>query len=575
MTRYAMRTVIVTLILVFAASVNVSVSQAGSNAPAPPKTQSTAEPTAPLTARNAAERTLTAIVTHDTSASWTHPDIQLRFKDLRTAFNTLRDSAKSGYPAERYTLLVEPGTYRLRKPLVWIEEKDSVSGHEFIMQPSREGDVFISGAELNREGKSTDRWGDMTNWSVVDSSLHRYSTEWPYAFGLVDKSHFASRYQRWMTNTDEPEHLQRRDVVIINGTLLQPHLEHEELVPGSFKVVEGQDGKPGRLTIQLADPLDDHDIIEIPVTENLLILRRLNRVSITGISFIHANPFIGNNAVIISGTSSVQLTDCRFNDHSWKGLSISRVPLPLDRTRADSIEIVSCQANGNGGMGMGLSFIARVRMQDCELAYNTWRGRAAGTEGWAVGGTKLFHVHDVTISNLHAHDNQSSGLWLDTDCARIRVENCLLENNSRDGLFIEACQGPIEVVNNRILNNGRDGLRNNSSNNLTIENNRFEFNMAGHVCFAAKNRTFSDFEGGQELTVKALNNLFHDNQFLGEPIWYAERWLIPDGSGRYVRNTRFVNNAAWPYDADNPFCQKPLPEEMRTPTQTHDTGQLR
>jgi len=506
--------------------------------------------------------TLTAIVEQGAPDQPIRPEIKLRFNDLRTAFLALRDSAMAGHQAVRYRLLIAPGTYRLRKSMVWIEDEDSDLQREFVMRPAADGDVVISGAELNREGNTDQPWNDQGEWSTLDAELHRYKTDWPYSYGTVDLSKFTDRYQQWINNSDKPELLQRREMVVINGTILDQRLQHERLLPGTFKVIESENGNPGQLAIQLTQPLTANDEIEIPIIENQLILRRLDRVIISDIDFVRANPHHGNKAVIISGTQSIQLTDCSFNEHNWKGLGIGSSPLPTNRTQQDTIEIINCRANRNGGLGIGLTNLARVRIDNCELAENSWRAWAAGAKQWATGGSKIFHVHDVTVTNMHAHDNLTTGLWFDTGAKRVTIEQSTFENNGRDGLFIEASQGPVEIVGCRFLNNGRDGLRSNSSEHLTVRNNRFEYNQVGHFCLAGRNRQFVDFESGQDLHITAKNNQFSNNQFLGEPIWYVEPWLMPNGPTRYVEDTRFINNASWPYDPDNPFSQKPLPEDQ-------------
>jgi Right handed beta helix region len=563
MKRHIQRTVIIALLFVLSLTMSSCFTQVGQyprgvrrSPNRPPETETPSAEYNPST-------TLTAIVESRNPADPAFPEITLRFTDVRTAFLALRDSALAGHEAERYELLIEPGTYRIRRSMTWIEDKESSVWREFAMHPTIDGEVIISGAEINREGDADRQWNDLNEWETVDASLYRYATEWPYSFGMVDINKFSDNYQRWINDCDRPEILKRREMVLVNGSILQQRLENEKLLPGTFKVFESEANEPGRLAIQLTEPLKAGDQIQIPITQNLLILRNLDRIEITNIDFVHANPHHGTKAVIISGAPSIQLTYCSFNEHNWKGLGIGNTPLPTDYSRPDTLEIINCQANRNGGMGMGLSFLTRLRVENCELAENSWRSWAAGTDAWAVGGCKLFHVHDVTVTGMNAHDNLSTGLWFDTDGERIVVENSLFVDNARDGLFIEACQGPVDVVNNRLLNNGRDGLRSNSSSFLTVQNCRFELNKAAHFCLAGTSRKFTSFSSDVAMHVQAKNNLFRDNQFLGEPIWYVEEWLVPKGKRYYENETRFVNNSSWPYDRNNSFSQKPLPEDQR------------
>ncbi|MCB2212605.1 right-handed parallel beta-helix repeat-containing protein [bacterium] len=510
------------------------------------------------------ERTLTAIV--DPELKLVQPgtvDDTLRFTDLRNAFLALHDSAHTGHPAERFELLVMPGTYRLTRPMLWVVDDGYTQWIEFSLRPYGAGEVTISGAEIYRQGDPNQPWNDLSRWEPVDDMPDSYITQWPYAWGKADISGFNDNTRDWLTGVKHPELMLRREMVLVNGTLLKQRTLEQKLMPGTFKVKDATDDQPGWLHIQLSEPLQADDSIEIPVTQTLLTLRDFDRIEIEGIDFVHASHFHPGKAVIISGTQSARIENCGFNENNWRGLSIGNTPLPIDRQGPDTLEIINCRANGNGAMGMGFSNVARLRIEDSELAWNNWRGYSAGTDAWAVGGSKLFHCHDVTVSNLHAHHNLATGLWFDTDAERVVIEDCLFETNARDGVFIEACQGPVDIFACIFSQNARDGLRNNSSSELTVRGCRFDRNAVAHFCLGGLSRKFTSFEDGRQLHVTGQNNLFRNNQFLGEPIWYAEEWISAKKLNNWERETRFEGNACWPYDPDHPFCQRPLPEELR------------
>ncbi len=516
------------------------------------------------TAEYQVNRTLTAIV--DPGLTTIQPDAvddTLRFADVRNAFRALHDSAHTGHSAERFELLVTPGVYRLTRPMLWVVDDGYTQWIEFSLRPYGDGQVTISGAEIYRQGDPEQPWNDLTRWEPVNDMPNSYVTEWPYAWGTTDISDSPGRTRDWLTGVEHPELMLRREMVLVNGTLLKQRTLEQEPVPGTFKVKDAIGDQPGWLQIQLSEPMQADDLIEIPVTETLLTLRNFDRIELEGIDFVHASHFYPGKAVIISSTQSARIENCSFNENNWRGLSIANTPLPTDRQRPDTLEIINCRANGNGGVGMGISNVARLRIDDSELAWNNWRGYSAGTDGWAVCGSKLFHCHDVTVSNLYAHHNLATGLWFDTDAERVVIEDCRFKLNARNGLFIEASQGPVDIFASTFSQNARDGLRNTSSNEVTVRGCRFERNAVAHFCLGGLSRKFTNFENGRKMHVTGEDNLFRNNQFLGERLWYAEEWIPAKGLNNWVQETRFEGNACWPFDPGNPFCQRPLPEELR------------
>lgn len=478
-------------------------------------------------------------------------------RDLRAAFAALRDSARGSTQPARFELLLNAGLYRLREPLVWVPPEDTRPVTVVVRARDR-GRVVICGAETGRRGDPAQPWSDWRAWTAIDSARRIYATEWPYAWGLAPIEDYSRNYRDWMRGVDRPEFLRRREMVLVNGTHLRQALARDELTPGSFCVEPGGEAGPGRLFVRLSSPPGPADSVEIPVARALLILRRFDRVELEGIVFRHANPFHPGSAVEISGTESVRIERCDFLENNWRGLSLGHCPpLPVDRSRPDSLEVIDCRANGNGAVGMGFGRVARLRLENCETSFNNWRGDAAGTRRWAVTAVKLIHAHDVTVTGHVSRDNLAPGFWVDTDGARVRIEGAVLTGNATRGLFVEASQGPVDVVACTIRDNGGAGVQLNGSDNVTVRDCRIEDNGGGQVLLAGIRRSFRDFErpGGGTVRSSCANTVFAGNMLIGKPLFATSRWVSARERDRWLERTVFRGNRCDPPDPSSPFCR--------------------
>lgn len=524
---------------------------------------------------------------------------------LRVAFHALRDSAAASLSPAVFVLHLSPGLYRLDRPLHWDGDRHGGREHHLLVQADPGGGpVVISGAwavldpggqpRLLREGvpRGSTPVPPPFRFLPADSTGRLVRTDRFFDWGVLDISDYKARYRQWMENVERPELLRRREMVIVDGSLLQQRLLQHELLPGCFRIEGGHrtsagpdhprprqfwfanvpghpstDGLPdsthvtdARLWLHLDRPLAEIDSIEIPVSPGLLILRNLDRVELRGIRFQHANPFHAGSTVTLAAIPSARVEGCEFVEGNWRGLQVGAVPLPVDRARPDSLEIIACRAVGNGAYGMSASRVARLRLEGCTTSWNNRRGFAAGTEAWAVGGMKLFKVSDVTVAGHTASFNQATGLWFDTACERIVIEGGLFEGNSRDGLFLEANPGPIVVSACSFINNGRDGLRLNSSDRVRVQHGRFVHNGFTGVRLADLGRETVPWKQEADPEVESRVHrgtaaVFAGNTFLGPNSFAKTRHVNPFERWVWIWRTEFRDNTCIPPDRGSPFNQ--------------------
>ena len=62
-------------------------------------------------------------------------------------------------------------------------------------------------------------------------------------------------------------------------------------------------------------------------------------------------------------------------------------------------------------------------------------------------------VGQVTIRNVHAHDNDCRGLWADMNAHDALIEHNLVEDNHAEGIFYEISRDAV-IRNNRVYRNG-------------------------------------------------------------------------------------------------------------------------
>jgi hypothetical protein len=131
-------------------------------------------------------------------------------------------------------------------------------------------------------------------------------------------------------------------------------------------------------------------------------------------------------------------------------------------------------------------------------------------------GVKLHTAKDCVIRGHRSHGNQCFGIWLDYNCERNRITQCLLTGNMGAGVFHEVSPGPILIDSNVILgtrNAGEawgEGVYSHDGNHATVANNL----IADCANFGVRFRNlFSRIADGKPTTTshnRICNNLIFD-----------------------------------------------------------------
>ncbi len=180
--------------------------------------------------------------------------------------------------------------------------------------------------------------------------------------------------------------------------------------------------------------------------------------------------------------------------NSWGGLNFNHT---------SNYTVQNSVASHNGAVGFSGSDNKNALYRFDESDDNNWRGAMGGFYDWAMGGTKLMHMHGVTVDRLYALNNMAQGLWFDTDNKNVVISNSVLSGNTMANLQIEADQGPIAVTKTALCSGGT-GIMMLNSTYVTISGNTLYNNGTAHLyrgqiwaAGQAGGRAVSDWETGQ------------------------------------------------------------------------------
>jgi parallel beta-helix repeat protein len=91
-----------------------------------------------------------------------------------------------------------------------------------------------------------------------------------------------------------------------------------------------------------------------------------------------------------------------------------------------------------------------VLIQGNEIAFNNY---AHTSPHFAAGGSDITMSLGVVLRRNYVHDNEGSGLWMDTRNAQVLYDNNIVEDNTDEGIFHEISLAST-VRNNKLLRNG-------------------------------------------------------------------------------------------------------------------------
>lgn len=129
---------------------------------------------------------------------------------------------------------------------------------------------------------------------------------------------------------------------------------------------------------------------------------------------------------------------------------------------ADDMRILGGHYNDNGQLGIGGNSATGIVLDGLDDDPATLdgpemaRNQSLRTECDYEGGGMKWDKGQVTIRNVHVHDNECIGLWADINARDALIENSLVEDNGWEGIYYEISQDAI-IRNNQVYGNGRDG----------------------------------------------------------------------------------------------------------------------
>jgi hypothetical protein len=155
---------------------------------------------------------------------------------------------------------------------------------------------------------------------------------------------------------------------------------------------------------------------------------------------------------------------------------------------------------------------------DNDVSYNNTQKTSSGVEG----GGKFWQDGNVTVSGNYFHNNEDSpGVWMDTDNAGFLVQDNYFSDNGAQGLMYEISYN-ADIIDNTFVGNGieagpggagfpvgaiyisesggNSSVASNYSGELNIQNNTFDDNWSGVVLYQNSNRYVGDGQDPGTLT---------------------------------------------------------------------------
>jgi len=302
------------------------------------------------------------------------------------------------------------------------------------------GEVIVSGSDV---------W---TGWRKVEGA-DVLAHAWPYTWGLAPVP------AGWEPHVKLKDIVRRSEMVFVNGAPLDQVLSHSELQAGRFFA----DEKAQKIYMRLPEGLPvDNAAVEVAVRPKLFAASGKKNIFLRGIIFQNANTALDEPAVQFNESSGILVEDCQFRWNNWGGLGFGRSRNVTARRNG---------ASHNGGAGIGTYKTRTVVFEDNETSHNNWRGKKGGFTGWAVAGMKNLYMHEGVFLRHKSTDNQTHGIWFDTDCEDILVNEAVFCSNLEIGIYLEANQGPIAIKNSRICHNKHYGILIGNSAKVNLERN--------------------------------------------------------------------------------------------------------
>lgn len=404
------------------------------------------------------------------------------------------------------------GTYRTTMMPVWTDDGSA----PIVVEAAEPGEAIVTGSDI---------W---TSWECDGPTC---THEWRYDWGVADNP--------WPDDVDIGSLARRRELVVVNGIILEQVRNEGDLLPGTFFVDESSD----KLVVELPEAVSPSDaIFEVGVRHRLLDTLSWPGVMVRGIVFQHTVPeFITAGILVGTGTTLVNVT---VRDNGQIGMY----------AEGDNISIWRSVFNHNGGDGFLLRRIRGLDMISSHSSYNNWRGALGRFDEWGVG-QKILRVHGARLINHTAIGNWSRGIWLDWDNEDFVIKGLTACNNRNDGLRIEASQGPVTVTDSVICSNGGFGVSGNGSTHVEFSGNRVEGNRRGALHFEGEERHVGSMDGS-DFVLNLEDWFMSDNYIAGaddSTLWTVAFWDL-DARSDFFSSSTFDNNRYEQPDNERPFA---------------------
>ena len=394
-------------------------------------------------------------------------------------FRSITRAMQSGTMRAGDAVLIRQGTYY--EPI--IPSAGGSPGQRLTIAGYPGESVVISGA-INLDG----------TWS---SDGNAYRLSWPYE----------PLWNRYEGDSDPFGPARRRDVLIADGVMLQAVYNRSDLYEGAF-FLEGSPYNPTTMYVMLPGGKDPNQAVMQTSRYNHLFNPSTNETNcrfgdakgyyhVIGLTFRHtAND--GQMGAVCAGTEGSILEAITVEWTNGSGFLIAG--------NNHIVRGVTAQYNGMSGI-RGI-YCDGCLLEYATSRYNNWKGYY---RLWESGGGKWLYTTRSTFRNLHFHDNEGPGLWLDMDNFDNVIEQSRFDGNRGANVFLEWTTERT-IVRNNVITRARyadsygnfygHGLLIHAANNNMIVHNTFMGNAGGGMRIRADDRD------------SATNNRYYNNLFI-------------------------------------------------------------
>jgi len=285
-------------------------------------------------------------------------------------------------------LVIAPGLYREGS----LKLTQGGSRYRPVIIEGTPGKTVISGAESLTGG-----------WAAqADGSWRR---TWPYRFGVGT------------AKPNEPELVNRRELVTMNGRVLRQVLATDALENDTFWVDEAAG------IIQLRSATDPRTAdVEAANLQQVLAVAG-DYVILRGLQIEMTNPYFGGSIVELGKSEHLLVEDCAVLRTNGTTLSARK---------AEDVVIRRFRGVDAGSAGLSAGFGNRnVLVEDSDFERNGWRARWGGYHAADPSSiAKNMFVNNVEYRRVNVRDHYIMGFWFDNGNWYMRLEDSYVQGRA-------------------------------------------------------------------------------------------------------------------------------------------------